>query len=268
MAFTPGRRLSQDPILPPLWFILDRGQVLVRQGEEGCSFLDPDDLHALALEELTGFCLGATDARICLLAHGDASLPVPERYAWAEVRTLFGVVGEELFWVAGRAHHLALWDRAHRYCGACGAGLLLKEDEWAKACPPCGQLLFPQISPAVIVSVVDGDRILLARNRHYRYPFFSVLAGFVEPGEDLEAAVHREIQEEVGLTVKNLRYFGSQPWPFPNSLMIAFTADYAGGELCPDSDEILEARWFTRNALPEIPSSLSIAHRLIRAFTG
>lgn len=268
MVFTSGRKPPQDRYLPPLWFIVDHGQVLVRPGNGGPSFLGSEERHALSLGGSSGFYLGATDTQACLLEHGDASAPVPEGLEWVDLRALFGVVEEELFWAAGRANHLAVWDRAHRCCGACGTDLAHVESEWAKACPSCGQTYYPQISPAIIVSVVDGDRILLARNRHYRHAFFSVLAGFVEPGEDLESAVHREVQEEVGVTLKNLRYFGSQPWPFPNSLMIGFTAEYAGGEICPDPSEILEARWFSRGRLPEIPSSVSIARQLIDAFTG
>lgn len=266
MSFSPGRKPSQDLHLPSLWFIVDQGQVLVRSNAGLPSFPDDQDLCRLGLAPSGGFYLGATNSRVCLLEHGDASAAPAEGYEWVDLRSLFGAVEEDLFWIAGRAHHLAAWDRAHRWCGACSQEMGLKEDEWAKTCAGCGQTYYPQISPAVIVSVVDGDRILLARNRCYRYPFFSVLAGFVEPGEDLESAVHREVLEEAGITVKNLHYFGSQPWPFPNSLMIAFTAEYDRGELDPDPSEILEARWFTRDAMPDIPSSMSIARRLIDAF--
>jgi NAD+ diphosphatase len=268
MAFTAGRKPQEGRDLPPLWFIVDQGRVLVRPREGGPSFPETHELGSLDLETSQGLYLGATEGQACLLAHGDASAPAPEGLEWAELRPLWSALPEELFWVAGRANHLAGWDRSHRLCGACGADLSLLEEEWAKTCRSCGQTYYPQVSPAVIASVVDGDRILLARNRHYRYPFFSVLAGFVEPGENLEAAVHREIREEVGVEVKNIRYFGSQPWPFPNSLMIGFIADYAGGEISPDPDEILEARWFTRDAMPEMPASISIARRLIEAFVG
>lgn len=268
MTFVSGRKPKTGHDLSTLWFIVDRGRVLVRPGEEGPSFPDTGDAHTMGLEVTTGLYLGATEDTACLLAHGDASRPAPAGLEWVELRPLWGALPEELFWIAGRANHLADWDRAHRRCGACGAELALLEDEWAKTCPACGQTYYPQVSPAVIASVVDGDRILLARNRRYRYPFFSVLAGFVEPGENLEAAVHREIREEVGVEVRNVRYFGSQPWPFPNSLMVGFTAEYAGGEIDPDPEEILEARWFARDAMPEIPASISIARRLIDAFTA
>lgn len=265
MSFTPGRRPQPADERPPLGFLMDRGQVLVRLRDGKPCLLEDQDLALLGLRASAGLFIGATEDHACLLGHGNAAQPVPEGFAWVELRSLFGVLEEELFWIAGRASHLALWDLAHRHCGACGEPMALKPEEWAKVCPACGQVYYPQISPAVIVAVRDGERILLARNRHYRHPFFSVLAGFVEPGEDLESAIHREILEEAGITVKNLRYFGSQPWPFPSSLMIAFTADYAGGELRPDPEEILEASWFTRDNLPVIPASQSIARRLIDA---
>jgi NAD+ diphosphatase len=268
MTFVAGRKPQAEQDHDPQWFILDRGRVLVLRDAGAVAFPSGSDLASMGFAPPPGFCLGTQEERPCLLGHGDASAAAPPGLEWAEVRSLSGAVDEERFWIAGRANHLAEWDRTHRRCGACGAELALLEEEWAKACPACSQVYYPQISPAVIVSVLDGDRILLARNRHYRYPFFSVLAGFVEAGENLEAAVHREIREEAGIAVKNLRYFGSQPWPFPNSLMVGFVADYAGGELTPDPSELLEARWFARDAMPEIPSSISIARRLIDAFVN
>jgi len=266
MAFMPGRQLQQGKTGSSRWLIVDSGRILIRRGDAGVSFPETEDRRSLGLKNAPGPAIGETEDGAYFLEHGDALAPVPEGFEWMELRALFGSLDDELFWIAGRANHLAGWDRTHRFCGACGADLALQEDAWAKRCPSCDQTYYPQIAPAVIVSVVDGDRILLARNCHYRYPFFTVLAGFVEAGEDLESAVHREILEEVGISVKNLRYFGSQPWPFPNSLMIGFTAEYAGGELRPDPREILEAAWFTRETMPEGPSSISIARRLIEAF--
>ena len=132
-----------------------------------------------------------------------------------QLRTLFGTIREELVWVAGRANQLVDWDQSHRFCGRCGNPNRDKSDERAKICPDCGLINYPRLSPAVITAVLKDDRILLARNKNFKGSMFSVLAGFVEPGETLEDCVKREIQEEVGIGVKNIRYFGSQPWPFP-----------------------------------------------------
>ncbi|MFP4194870.1 MAG: NAD(+) diphosphatase, partial [Desulfobacterales bacterium] len=135
-----------------------------------------------------------------------------------------------------------------------------------KICPQCGLINYPRVSPAVIVAVVKNGQILLARNKQARIPFYSVLAGFVEPSETLEQCVEREVGEEVGITVENIRYFGSQPWPFPNSLMIGFTAEYASGEIQIDSGELSDAGWFDKNSLPRVPPALSIAGQLIEWF--
>ncbi|MCK4988071.1 MAG: NAD(+) diphosphatase, partial [Desulfobacterales bacterium] len=167
-----------------------------------------------------------------------------------------------------RANQLVDWGRTHQYCGVCGRPTEDKTDERAKICPQCGLVNYPRLSPAIIVAVLKNNQILLARNKRFKLPFYSVLAGFVEPGETLEQCVQREIREEVGLTVKNIRYFGSQPWPFPNSLMIAFIADYADGEITVDGSEIIDAAWFSKDKLPQIPPSISIARQLIDWFTN
>ena len=150
------------------------------------------------------------------------------------LRETFGQLEEELIWIAGRANQLVDWSRNHQFCGQCGHPTEDKSEERAKICPACGLVNYPRLSPAVIMAVVRGDRLLLASNKRFKSGFYSVLAGFVEPGETLEECVAREIKEEVGISVKNIRYFGSQPWPFPNSLMVGFLADYAGGEIKAD----------------------------------
>ncbi|RJQ77537.1 MAG: NAD(+) diphosphatase, partial [Desulfobacteraceae bacterium] len=191
---------------------------------------------------------------------------LPETLEWIDLRALFGSIREELLWAAGRANQLVDWDQSHRFCGRCGEPTEDKADERAKQCLRCGLTNYPRLNPAVIAAVLKGDQILLARNKRFKVPMFSVLAGFVEPGETLEACIEREILEEVGITVKNIRYFGSQPWPFPNSLMIGFVAEYAGGEITIDKQEIVEAGWFFKSNLPPVPSSISIARRLIDWF--
>ncbi len=168
--------------------------------------------------------------------------------------------------IAGRANQLLYWHQTHQYCGRCGHVTQDKTDERAKRCPQCKQINYPRLSPAVIVAILKDNQILLARNRRFKLPFYSVLAGFVEPGESLEECVKREIKEEVGITVKNIRYFGSQPWPFPDSLMIAFVAEYAAGEIVVDRLEIMDAGWFSKENLPNIPPSISIARQLIDWF--
>ena len=182
------------------------------------------------------------------------------------LRRLLGAVDDEVLAVAGRARQLLQWSRNHRFCGRCGGRTRAKTDERARFCPDCEQTWYPRVSPAVIVAVVRSGRILLARSARRPTGFYSVLAGFVEPGETLEEAVRREVHEEVGLGIKNLNYFGSQPWPFPDSLMVAFTAEYDCGEITVQPSEIQHAGWFLPDALPAGPGPYSIARRLIDWF--
>ena len=184
---------------------------------------------------------------------------------WTMVRALFGIAGAEAFAMAGRATQLLDWQKNHRFCGRCATPTAMKTTEFSMECPSCGLLAYPRISPAVMVLVRRGNELLLARSPHFRPGVFSALAGFVEAGETLEQCAVREVREEVGVEIANLRYFQSQPWPFPNSLMIAFFADYAGGEITPDPAEIEAAAWFPRSALPPLPDQASIARHLIDA---
>ena len=209
--------------------------------------------------------LGELDGEPCfarLVEHGGApagSEPLP-------LRQLFGALPDETFGVAGRALGLTAWDRDHRHCGRCGAATARSPRERVRTCTACGHTAYPRLSPAVIALVERDGRCLLARNARTRMPFFSTLAGFVEVGETLEDCVHREIREEAGIAVADVRYFGSQPWPFTGSLMIGFTARWAGGELVPDPEEIADAAWFAPDALPLVPPPLSIARALIDDF--
>ncbi|MGA7595709.1 MAG: NAD(+) diphosphatase [Gallionella sp.] len=181
------------------------------------------------------------------------------------VRTLFSLASSEAVYLAGRAIQLLDWQKNHRYCGRCGAPTATKAGQFAMLCPACGLVAYPRISPAVMVLVGRGDELLLARSPRFRPGVYSALAGFVEAGETLEQCATREVLEEVGIEIANLRYFRSQSWPFPDSLMAAYFADYAGGEIQPDPLEIEDAKWFSRSALPALPEPVSIARQLIDA---
>ena len=176
---------------------------------------------------------------------------------------MFGNVDETLAALAARAFQILEWDRNHQYCSRCGTPTEPRRDERARSCPNCGYTSYPPISPAIMILVTRGREILLARKPEWVPKRYSALAGFVEPGETLEDTVRRETREEVGVEIQNLRYFGSQPWPFPHSLMIAFTAEYANGEVRPDGVEIAEACWFDVEQLPKLPPRISISRWLI-----
>ena len=189
----------------------------------------------------------------------------PDGHVFRGMRTLFGAHDDVQLAIAGRAFQIAEWARTHRFCGRCGKPTMTAPGERAMRCA-CGHTTYPRISPAMMVLVKRGDAILLARNVNAPSGRMSALAGFLEAGESVEDAIHREVLEEVGIEVKDPRYFASQPWPFPHSLMLAFTAEYAGGELTPDRTEIAEAAWFgPGDTLPQLPPRQSISRALIEA---
>ena len=202
----------------------------------------------------------------CWAAEAPADAPAPPPgHAWEGLRTLFTVLEDAHFALAGRAVQLLDWDRLHRYCGCCGAPTEAKTEERARACPACKLAVYPRISPAVMALVRREGEILLGRSPHFPPGMYSALAGFVEPGETLEQCLAREVEEEVGVKVSRIRYFANQPWPFPNSLMIAFICDWESGEIRPQAGEIEDANWFKVLQLPKLPSRISIARRLIDA---
>ncbi len=190
---------------------------------------------------------------------------LPEPFQAMGVRNWFGRIDEETLALAMRGVHLMDWERTHKFCGVCGTPTEQMEHERAKRCPACGHSTYPRISPAMMVLVTRGKKLLLARGVNFPAGRYSALAGFVEAGESIEDAVHREVREEVGVTVDNLQYFGSQNWPFPNSLMIAFTAEYVSGELTPEPSEIADAQWFELDQLPQLPPRFSISRALLNA---
>ena len=204
-------------------------------------------------------------ARACAFALDDG-FEVPEGYRLEGLRVAYHGLSTEEFRAAGTARQKVEWYRTHKFCSRCGSINELDKLHEALACTKCGQLHFPRVAPAVIVLVQRGHEVLLGRSPHFEAGVYSTLAGFVEAGESLEECVHREIKEEVGIQVENLRYFGSQPHPFPNSLMVGFVADWQAGEIHIDPVEIEDARWFTVDDLPKIPHPMSIARSLIKDF--
>lgn len=187
-------------------------------------------------------------------------------YSWINLRSLFAYPDESFLGMVGYGNQMLHWDRTSQYCGKCGARISLDAKEGGKICKQCGHKTYTRISPAVIMAVIKEGKILLAQSPRHRGKFHTVLAGFVEPGESLEETVLREIKEEVNIEVGNIRYFGSQSWPFPDSLMVGFMADYQSGELIPDQVEISHADWYGPQEIPIIPPPASIAHHLIQAF--
>lgn len=250
------------------WFVFYNHKLLIKINNDTIAIPNKDDLTALEIQLQRKINIGILNNSPCFAAEvANESLSLPVGFNYMSLRELFVKSEDDIFRVAGRAYQIINWDRTHRFCGKCGAPNENKVDELAKECPGCGVISFPRISPAVIVAIVKEDKILLARNINFPTSFYSVIAGFVEPGETLEECVQREVKEEVGIEIKNIKYFGNQCWPFPDSLMIAFTAEYANGEIAVDNTEITHANWFSCCNLPaKIPNKKSIAGRLIEWF--
>ncbi len=263
MDFLPSHQLNRRNDEPAYWFAFSGYRLLVELTEEGLRVPLAADLGSLRLTVVRKQPLGLLGGKPCYSAECGPEDPVPQNMAFKGLRGLFKDLGEELFALAGRALQIMDWDRTHQFCGQCGAPTADKREERAKVCTKCGLTHYPRMSPAIIVGVKKGEELLLARASRFPEGLYSVIAGFVEPGESLEECLHREVKEEIGIEVDHIRYFGSQAWPFPNSLMIGFTADYAGGEITIDGQEIVEAGWFAAKRLPTIPDKLSIARRLI-----
>lgn len=266
MHFVPATLAPPEEKGPACWFAFSGQRLLVRIEGERAIIPCVDALETLGLKTLRKNYLGTLDGDPCYSAECETDIPTPEGMGFQALRQLAGALEDDVFWLAARARQILEWDRTHQYCGQCGGPTVDKKDERSKVCPACGLTSFPRMSPAIIVAVLKGHHILLGRAPRFRDGLYSVLAGFVEPGESLEECVRREVKEEVGIEVKNLTYFGSQPWLFPNSLMVAFTADYDKGEISIDKTEIVDAGWFSADNLPLIPDKISIARKLIDWF--
>jgi NAD+ diphosphatase len=261
-SFTPLLVAQAHP--DPLTFVFHQGKLLVREHD-----LALPDAAATARLGLDPGCLqpiGLLGDRYCQAGWAASdTLPAPG-FAWRGLRSLFGAIDDDLLGLAGRASQLAEWARTHRFCGACGGPMQLAGGERCFKCAGCGHLAYPRISPAMMVLIRKGDSVLLALHSASPTKRFSPLAGFLEAGESVEEAVHREVFEEVGLRVHKLAYFASQSWPFPHSLMLAFTADYLDGDIRVDANEIAEARWFgPHDEWPERIAHVSISSMLVDA---
>lgn len=270
LPFTPGITPPTEPATAALWFIFRGSDLLVTVVAETAVIPQNSPKLTLLRQHYLGHIDEPAAPTHCFAAEVAAETEPPAGMQFTGLRQLFMHLPMDHLWLAGRAVQIIDWDRTHQFCTRCATPNEIMDHERAKKCPSCGLTTYPRISPAIIVRVdrlIDGvPHVLLARNGRWQRNFYSVLAGFVEPGETLEDCVHREVFEEVGIRLKNVRYFGSQPWPFPNSLMVGFTAEYASGDIVLEEEEIADANWFTAESLPNLPSSMSIARRLVDAF--
>jgi len=274
MRFEPGV-FCKNPDQRGCWLIFKKDKVLYYGNMEKGDVYFPELLSPseLGLKTSVPQFIGTLDGKnvfaavtfdteeICYNCCGVAS------HTYAHPRELFSIIGAEMFAVLCRALHIVRWHEGWKFCPKCGTPVEDSKTEHALVCPKCGRTDYPLLAPAVIVAITKGDKLLLAHNS--KSPIkdrYSILAGFIESGESAEDAIHREIREEVGIEVKNIKYFGSQGWPFPYSFMLGFTAEYASGDMKPDGVELDKAGWFDADNLPLIPPFGSISRELIEDF--
>ncbi len=266
-TFVRARGVQDPPEGEALWFVMQGAKVLLRQeGPDDKPVIptasSPEDLGLTVSRRLY---IGLFDGVPCIVARLDGDA-VPDAYAVHDLRSLYGLVPESAWSVAGLATQLLYWAETTRYCPRTGDETRAKPGEWATECPSCGLTQYPRVSPCIIVLIHDDDRLLLTRQSSWPPNRYSLVAGFVEPGETLEECVAREIAEETGVRVHAPHYVGSQPWPFPHQLMVGFTARYAGGDIVVDHSELEDARWFPLTELPLRPPPMSIAGRIIEGY--
>lgn len=239
------------------YYIFNNGRLLLHHGEtpvvasELPAWVACDSVHLF----------NETDKSFFYVAESPIEIP-PEGYEWVNLRDSFYVLPEQEYRIAGKASELLYFDRQHRYCGRCGAPLVWSSTI-SKRCTQCGEEIWPKLNTAIIVLIHRGEEALLVKAKNFRRDYYGLVAGFVETGEALEECVAREVYEETGLRVDNIRYFGSQPWPYPMGLMVGFHADYVEGEIALRDGELREAAFFGRDNIPAIPGKMSMARMLI-----
>jgi NAD+ diphosphatase len=261
-GFVPEVAGPEQPATDALWLVYSRDSLLLHGGTELPSVLPEGAEGRLYLGRQ-----GEREVWAARLS-GDA----PEGHTFSRLRGLYGRLPDWLWVLGGYGYQITEWDRTHQFCGYDAAPTVRADHERARRCPACGLSFYPRLAPAVMVLLtrvhLGRPQILLCRSPQFPPGMYSANAGFVEPGETVEHAAHREMKEETNLDIRNLRYFDSQPWPFPHSLMLAYTAEYAGSEIVPQPGEIEEARWFDHDELPSLPGRASISRRLIESVVG
>jgi len=252
------------------WILFSGSSWIVPVDSEERGTFRLDSSESLPFDTKAEEYLGELDGEHYFAADSDMDFTEDSNVVVKNLRSDYKTISDELFSLVGYASGVIHWSRSFKFCGHCGTKTVRLETERAMKCPECKSLSFPRLSPAIIVAVTHGDKMLLAHNTNFQDNQYSTLAGFVEVGESIETTVAREVMEEVGVRLKNIQYVRSQSWPFPDSLMLGFTAEYDGGEITPDGVEITDARWFTKEDLADvvIPTKKAIARKLIESVFG
>jgi NAD+ diphosphatase len=260
--YKPSVKPDDNNNCPVHWFIFNSDKLLIDLKTE-LKIPFTNKLDDMNIKPVRKQYMGTLMEHACFSVEVDPETDAPEEMAFMDLHSLYDILDEDIFLLAGRAIQIVNWDKNHQFCGKCSTPTQTMDNEMAKICPECGFINHTRLSPAVITAIINEDKILMAKHSYGLKNRYSLIAGFLEAGETLEEGVEREIMEEVGLKVKDIKYFGSQPWPFPNSLMIGFTANYDEGEINVDGKEILDAKWFEVDEVQRPHSKMSIASELI-----
>jgi NAD+ diphosphatase len=251
---------------PPLWFIFQNDEILLQNTHNTITIPQLSEMKSLNLAVERELFLGFHEDIPCFTAqiNQTALTSLPKHLTFQPIRQSYELLeNKDFFHIITRARQILHWDKTTQFCGSCGQKTERSLTERAKICTPCNSHVFPPIAPVMLALIWREDEILLARSSHFSTGVYSILAGFVEPGETLEQTVAREVKEEVGLTIKNLQYIASQPWPFQSNLMLGFIAEYDSGDIIIDKTELEDAQWFHISNLPTLPNAASLSRRLI-----
>ena len=265
--FEPSNYIENEPD-ESKYFILYENTILAFNNENFIRPLSKDELNWSSIELEEKHFIGYLNNDPCFVIAALNQRCDLENSSFIDLRAGLGRFPDKLFDVVSRSIQIINWSKDHRFCGKCSAEMIPHEKERAMMCEKCkGQLIYPRLSPCIITLIYKDDKILLAHNTNFPDNFYSTLAGFIEPGESAEDALRREVMEEVGIKIKNIKYFSSQSWPFPSQLMLGFFAEHESGDLKPDGVEIDDAQWFSQDNLPNVPpSNISISGKLIETF--
>jgi len=246
------------------WFIFQNNKLVLTRNNE---LLSSALISEMRMDFIKQFCIGDFENIVCYSSELSEATPLPDHVHSLPLRKALDLLDKRWYTPAARAASILNWDMTHQFCGRCGHPTISKSNTLEKQCTNCDLVFYPRISPSIIVLIHRGEEILMARGPHFTPGAYGLIAGFVEAGESLEETIHRETREEVNISIKNIRYFDSQAWPFPDSLMIGFIAEYESGNLKIDENEIEAAGWYHYSELPGRPSSkASISNRLIDYF--
>lgn len=251
--------MEQTNDTPQYWYVFYGDQLLLQKQADGYTIPFTREAPTVITRSLP---VEMPDGTVAIAAYTDQPFKETDSYQPMGLRAAYGQVDKYLYRQAGKAYQINYWDQHSRFCPACGTPTEQKTPIMKK-CPACGYEMFPAVSPAIIVLIRKADQILLVHARNFKGTFHGLVAGFLETGETLEQCVEREVMEETGLKVKNIRYWGNQPWPYPSNLMVGFIADYAGGEIQLQEEELSSGAFYGKDNLPEIPRKLSLARKMI-----